>query len=85
MELTLEEFACFNLKSRNQILSYKADHVSSISFGKNELQLFIMAGAYYVKQICTRSGLVEKIDPLVKSDMLYLFAKNIDLSAFLPD
>lgn len=85
MELTLEEFGCFNLKSKSQILSFKANHVSSISVGKCELQLYVMGDNYYVKQVCRSTGLLEKIDPIVRPDTLYLFARDIDLSAHLPD
>jgi hypothetical protein len=85
MELTLEEFGCFNLKSKSQILSFKANYVSSICVGKSELQLYVMGNNYYVKQVCRSSGLLEKIDPIIKPDTLYLFAKDNDLSAILPD
>lgn len=84
MDLTLAEFACFNIKSKQQILSYKATHVSSLSLNNgDDLLLYSMNGQYITMQICRASGNPVRIDPIVHKDMLYLFAEKFDVSGLL--
>jgi hypothetical protein len=84
MELTMAEFAAFSLKSKRQILSYKATRVSCITTMKYDLQLYFMNGDYYVAQVCRKTLKAEKIDPVLNRDMLYMFVRDIDLNKLLP-
>ena len=84
MDLTLAEFACFNLKSKHQILNYKASHISSISLENNdELLLYSMNGQFVTMQINGTSKKPVHINPIVNTDMLYLFSNRIDISDLL--
>jgi muramidase (phage lysozyme) len=85
MELTMAEFAAFSTKSKCQILNYKATHVSCVSAGKYDLQLYNMNGDYYVAHVCRTSLRTEKIEPVLNDDMLYMFVKDIDISKELPN
>lgn len=81
----MAEFAAFSVKSKCQILNYKATRVSCISAGKQKLQLYYMNGQYYVAHICGLTSKTEKIEPVLNDDMLYMFVKDIDLSEVLPN
>ena len=81
----MAEFAAFSTKSKCQILSYKATHVSCISAGTYDLQLYNMDGDYYVAHVCSTSRKTEKIEPVLNDDMLYMFVKDIDLTEVLPN
>ena len=85
MELTMAEFAAFSVKSKCQILDYKATHVSCISTDKYDLQLYCMNGNYYVAYVCRDANKTEKIEPVLNSDMLYMFVQDMDIAGILPD
>ena len=83
MELTLAEFACFNLKSKHEILQYKANHISSIHVEDTEVQLYSMNGDFIMMHITKATGNPVRIDTVVPRDMLYLFADQKDISGLL--
>lgn len=84
MDLTLAEFACFNLKSKQQILNYKARQISSILLENNdELLLYSMDGQFVTMQVNGASKTPVHINPLVNTDMLYLFSNRVDISELL--
>ena len=82
MELTLAEFGSFNLRSKSQILSYKAHLIGTHNAGKHELHLYGMSGMYYIRQIVKATGITEKIEPVLNPDMLLLFVHNKDVGTF---
>ena len=81
----MAEFAAFSVKSKCQILSYKATQVSCVSTSAYDLQLYCMNGNYYVAHVCNKSFKTEKIEPVLNNDMLYMFAKDFDISEVLPN
>ena len=83
MELSLAEFACFNLRSKQQILQYKANHISCISINNIELQLYSMNGDYIMMHTDKATGKPVRIETVVPKDMLYLFADQLDVSGLL--
>ncbi len=84
MDLTLAEFACFSLKSKQQILDYKAVQISSILLDNNdELLLYSMNSQFVTVQIDNTSKTPVNINPLVNQDMLYLFSNSVDISGLL--
>ena len=83
MELSLAEFACFNLKSKQQILQYKANHISSVSLKESEVLLYSMNGDYIMMHTEKATGKPVRIDTVVPKDMLYLFADHLDVSVLL--
>jgi len=81
MKLTLAEFACFNLKSKQQILKNKAVHISSIALDhKDDLLLFSMNEKFVTMQINRATHKPVSINSLVTRDMLYLFSSRVDIS-----
>lgn len=85
MELTLAEFSAFSVNARSKILAYKASLVASLTVRNCKLQLFCMGDSYFIKQLNQASGQIERIYPVINSDMLYLFCKDKDLSGLLAD
>ena len=84
MDLTLAEFACFNLKSKQQILNYKARHISSLSLDNGDnLLLYTMNGQFITMQVNQSTGKPVSVDATVHKDMLYLFVDKIELSGLL--
>ncbi len=84
MELTLAEFACFNLKSKQQILNYKGNYVCSMVLSDgNSLMLYTMNGNFITALKSTKTGEVVQIDSVVNKDILYLFAEKLDLAGFV--
>lgn len=84
MDLTLAEFSCFNLKSKQQILDYKAMRISSLSLDNGDnLLLYTMNGQFITMQVNQTTGKPVRIDAAVHKDMLYLFADKIELSGLL--
>ena len=83
MELTLAEFSCFNIKSKQEILQYKAVHIGSISVHNNELKLYSMNGEFIMMHINSVSGKTERIDTVVPKDILYLFAEQSDITGLV--
>ncbi len=85
MELTMAEFASFSVKSKRQILDYKASRINSITSRNYTLQLYFMNGCYYVAHVNHITFETEKIEPVLNDDMLYMFVKDIDISSVLPN
>ena len=85
MELTMAEFASFSVKSKRQILDYKANCINSITSRNYTLQLYFMNGSYYVAHVNHTTFETEKIEPVLNDDMLYMFVKDIDISSVLPN
>jgi len=85
MELTLAEFSAFSMNARSRILAYKASLVASLTVRNCKLQLFCMGNSYFVKQLNQATGQIERIYPVINSDMLFLFCKDQDLSALMAD
>ncbi len=84
MDLTLAEFACFNLKSKQQILNYKAKHISSLALQNGDkLLLYALNGQYITMQLHQATGKPVCIDSIVHKDMLYLFVDKFDLSGLI--
>jgi len=84
MDLTIAEFACFSLKSKQQILNYKANHISSILLDNNdELLLYGMNGQFVTMQVNKTTRKVVNINPLVNADMLHLFSSRADISELM--
>lgn len=81
----MAEFVSFNLRSKSQILSYKAHLIGSHDADKHVLQLYGMSGIYYIKQIVKATGITEKIEPVINPDMLLLFAMNMDIGTLFMD
>lgn len=79
----MAEFACFNIKSKQEILQYKANHISSIHVDNTEVQLYSMNGDFIMMHICKATGKPERIDTVVSQNMLYLFADQKDISGLL--
>jgi len=82
MELSMAEFASFNLRSKSQILSYKAHLIGCISTEKNEMQLYGMGGLYYIKYIEKVTDKVLSIEPVINPDMLLLFSTSTNVAAY---
>jgi len=84
MDLTLAEFSCFSVKSKQQILNYKAMYISSLALNNGDsLLLYSMNGQFITMQINQTTGKPVSVDTIVHKDMLYLFAENNELSGLL--
>ncbi len=81
----MAEFASFSVKSKRQILDYKASRINSITSSNYTLQLYFMNGSYYVAHVNHITFETEKIEPVLNDDMLYMFVKDIDISSVLPN
>ena len=77
----MAEFVSFNLRSKSQILSYKAHLIGKHSTEKLELLLYGMSGKYYIKEVLKATGETERIEPVLNMDMLLLFAPKTDVGA----
>lgn len=77
----MAEFVSFNLRSKSQILSYKAHLIGKRSTEKLELLLYGMSGKYYIKEVLKATGETERIEPVLNTDMLLLFAPITDVGA----
>ena len=85
MELSIAEFASFNLKSKSQILSYKAHLIGCCNADELNLQLYGMSGKYYIKQVLKATGKTIKIEPVLNSDALMLFIPDTDVGNYFLD
>jgi 16S rRNA U1498 N3-methylase RsmE len=84
MDLTLAEFACFNLRSKQQILNYKAMHISSLMLENGDnLMLYAMNGQFITMQLNRATDRAVRIDSVVQKEMIHLFADKIDISGLL--
>jgi hypothetical protein len=84
MDLTLAEFACFNLRSKQQILNYKAMHISTLSLNNDEaILLYTLNGQFITMQINRATRKAVRIDSIVHKDMIELFADKIDITGLL--
>lgn len=84
MDLTLAEFACFNTRSKQQILNYKARHISSLPLDNGDtLMLYTMNSQFITMQVNRASQKAIRIDSIVHKDMIQLFAEQIDISGLL--
>lgn len=84
MEITLAEFSQFNLKSKLQILDYKAVFIGEIKLSKRRsLQLYVLNNAFITVQKNRNTQVPLWINTRVKDDILYLFAEDIALAHFI--
>jgi hypothetical protein len=84
MDLTLAEFSCFSIKSKQKILNYKAMHISSLALNNGDtMLLYTMNGQFITMQINQTTGKPVSVDTIVHKDILYLFAEKNKLSGLL--